>query len=178
MFYELGERRPQLVGGGHFVADDAQIIGSVTLHDRASVWFGCVLRGDCDELVVGAGSNVQDGTVLHTDPGIRLVLGAGCTVGHQAMLHGCTIGDGSLIGIQSVVLNGAKLGRHTLLGAGSLVTEGKQFPDGVVLMGRPAKVMREITQAEIDTIRWMGEHYLANAKRYREQLRAIASPVA
>lgn len=174
MYYELGERRPQLIGGGQFVADDARVIGSVTLHANTSVWFGCVLRGDCDDIVIGEGSNVQDGSILHTDPGIKLLLGKDCTVGHQVMLHGCQIGDNSLIGIQSVVLNGVQLGRNTLVGAGSLITEGKQFPEGVLVMGRPAKVVRELSSAEILMIRTMAQHYVSNGHRYLQQLRPIA----
>jgi carbonic anhydrase/acetyltransferase-like protein (isoleucine patch superfamily) len=173
MLYALDDRQPRLIGDGHFVANSAQLIGSVTLHAHASVWFGCVLRGDNDDLIVGEGSNVQDGSILHTDAGIKLVIGSHCTIGHQVMLHGCEIGEGSLIGIQSVVLNGARIGRHSLVGAGSLITEGKQFPDGVLLMGRPAKVVRELSATEIQTIRLMGEHYVANAQRYRQQLRRI-----
>jgi carbonic anhydrase/acetyltransferase-like protein (isoleucine patch superfamily) len=170
MFYAFEGRIPRLVGGGQFVADSAQVIGAVTLQANSSIWFGCVLRGDCDDIVVGEGSNVQDGSILHTDHGIKLVVGRHCTIGHQVMLHGCQIGEGSLIGIQSVVLNGARLGRHTLLGAGSLVTEGKQFPDGVLLMGRPAKIVRELTADEIGLLHSMSLHYVDNAQRFRRSL--------
>lgn len=173
MIYELGDRRPQLIGHGQFVADSAQVIGSVQLHANASVWFGCVLRGDNDDIVIGEGSNIQDGSILHTDHGIKLSVGAHCTIGHQVMLHGCDIGEGTLIGIQSVVLNGARIGRNSLLGAGSLVTEGKTFPEGVLLMGRPAKIVRELTPAEIQLICTMGEHYVQNAQRYRTSLRPM-----
>lgn len=173
MFYELEGRRPQRIGEGQFVADSAQVIGSVTLHADASIWFGCVLRGDNDDIVIGEGSNIQDGSILHTDHGIKLTVGAHCTIGHQVMLHGCDIGEGSLIGIQSVVLNGARIGRNSLVGAGSLITEGKSFPDGVLLMGSPAKVVRELTPAEIQLIRTMGQHYVQNARRYLQQLRPL-----
>jgi carbonic anhydrase/acetyltransferase-like protein (isoleucine patch superfamily) len=174
MLYALGDRSPQLIGERHFVADDARVIGAVTLHEDTSVWFGCVLRGDCDEIVVGEGSNVQDGAILHTDPGVKLLIGRGCTVGHQAMLHGCHIGDHSLVGIQSVVLNGAKIGKHTLIGAGTLVPEGKNFPEGVVLMGRPAKIVRELTAVEVQHLKAMAHYYVENARRFREQLRPLS----
>src|SRR5438445_7625875 len=136
--YELDGLAPQL-GEGAWVADSAQVIGDVQLAEGASVWFGAILRGDNERLTIGKGSNVQDGTVLHADPGFPLTFGENVTVGHQVMLHGCTIGDGTLIGIQAVVLNGAKIGRNCIVGAGALVTEGKEFPDGSMILGAPAK---------------------------------------
>ena len=138
MIHTLGDRAPEFEGSGHFVADNATLIGTVRLRDRASVWFNCVLRGDCDWIDIGERSNIQDGSILHTDPGLELVVGNDVTVGHMAMLHGCTIGDQSLIGIGATILNGAKIGRHTIVGAHALVTEGKEFPDGVMLLGAPA----------------------------------------
>ena len=171
--YQLDEHVPQ-VADSAWVADGASVIGKVALEDDASVWFGAVLRGDTEWLRVGRGSNVQDGSVLHADPGYPLTLGEGVTVGHQVMLHGCTVGDGSLIGIQSVVLNGARIGKHCLVGAGSLVTEGKVFPDGSLIMGSPAKVVRQLTGEQIDELKRAAAHYVANAKRYANGLRRVA----
>ena len=149
-----------------WVADSAQVMGRVELHDDANIWFAAVLRGDNEPIVIGDGSNVQELSVLHTDPGAPLTIGKNVTVGHQVMLHGCTIGDGSLIGIQSVVLNGARIGRHCLVGAGSLVTEGKAFPDGSLIVGRPAKVVRALTEEEIGEIEKIAAHYVENARRF------------
>ncbi len=170
MIHALGDRRPEFEGGGHFVADNATLIGSVRLRDRASVWFNCVLRGDNDWITVGERSNVQDGSVLHTDPGFELVIGDGVTVGHKAMLHGCTIGDDSLIGIGSTVLNGARIGRHSIVGAHALVTENRQFPDGVMLLGAPARIARELTDDEIARIRASADIYVRNAARFLSDL--------
>src|SRR5213595_1999260 len=164
--YQLDEHTPQRADSA-WVAPNAQVIGKVVLAEDASVWFGAILRGDTETLTVGRGSNVQDGSVLHADPGYPLTLGEDVTVGHQVMLHGCTVGDGSLIGIQSVVLNGAKIGRHCLVGAGSLVTEGKEFPDGSLIMGSPAKVVRQLTPEQIEGLKRSAEHYVRNAQRYR-----------
>jgi len=172
--YRLGDERPQL-GPGAWVADSARVIGRVTLGAAASVWYGAVLRGDNDLIAIGARSNVQDGSVLHTDHGIALSLGEDVTIGHQVMLHGCTVGDGTLIGIQSVVLNGARIGRHCLVGAGSLVTEGKVFPDGVLIVGRPARVVRELTPAQIERLRASTAHYVEQARRHRDGLAPVAS---
>ena len=170
MIHALGDRRPEFEGGGHFVADNATLIGAVRLKDRASVWFNCVLRGDNDRITVGVRSNIQDGSVLHTDPGLALVVGSGVTVGHKAMLHGCTIGDDTLIGIGSTILNGAKIGRNSIVGAHALVTENKEFPDGVMLLGAPARVVRELTDDEIALIRHSAAIYVENAARYRSDL--------
>ena len=157
-----------------WVADSAQVIGNVDLGEGASVWFGAVLRGDNERLTVGAGTNIQDGTVVHSDHGYPVTLGANVTVGHQVMLHGCTVGDGSLIGIQAVVLNGAKIGRNCLVGAGSLVTEGKEFPDGSMIMGTPAKLVRQLTPEQITAMQQGAPHYVENAQRYRTGLKKIA----
>lgn len=167
--YRLGEDRPQIAPTA-WVADSAQVMGRVTLGEDASVWYGAVLRGDTDRIEIGRGSNVQDGSVLHTDAGIALTVGANVTIGHQVMLHGCTIGDNSLIGIGAVVLNGAKIGRNSIVGAGALVTEGKVFPDGVLIVGSPAKVVRELTPEQIGQLVGSAERYVANARRHREQL--------
>lgn len=171
--HRLGDERPQ-VADTAWVAESAQVIGRVVLADDASVWFGAVLRGDNEPLVVGRGSNVQECTVMHADEGYPLVLGDGVTVGHQVMLHGCTVGDGSLIGIQSIVLNGARIGRNCLVGAGSLVTEGKTFPDGTLIVGRPAKVVRELTPEQIEGLRRSAETYVARARRFRAELVRVA----
>jgi carbonic anhydrase/acetyltransferase-like protein (isoleucine patch superfamily) len=171
--YQLDEHAPE-VADSAWVADGARVIGKVVLEDDASVWFGAVLRGDTETLRIGRGSNVQDGSILHADPGYPLILGEDVTVGHQVMLHGCTVGDGSLIGIQSVVLNGARIGKHCLVGAGSLVTEGKEFPDGSLIMGSPAKVVRQLTAEQIEGLKHSAAHYVANAKRYRDSLRKLA----
>ena len=170
MIHALGERAPVFEGGGHFVADNATLIGSVRLGDSSSVWYNCVLRGDNDWITIGERSNIQDGSVLHTDPGLELVVGQGVTVGHKVMLHGCTIGDDSLIGIGSTVLNGAKIGRNSIVGAHALVTENKEFPDGVMLLGAPAKVARELTEQEIAMIRYSASHYVENATRYLKEM--------
>jgi len=171
--YQLGDDAPQ-VAATAWVADNAQVIGRVSLADEASVWYGAVLRGDNDRITIGARSNVQDGSVLHADAGFPLTLGADVTVGHQAMLHGCTVGDGSLIGIQAVVLNGAKIGRSSLVGAGAVVTEGKEFPDGSLILGAPAKAVRSVTPEQVERLRFGALHYVENAERHRRQLKRIA----
>jgi carbonic anhydrase/acetyltransferase-like protein (isoleucine patch superfamily) len=171
MIYALGDRSPEFIGDGHFVATNATVIGHVRLQPESSVWFNCVLRGDNEPIEVGAGSNVQDDCVLHTDPGFPLTIGAGVTVGHKAMLHGCTIGDNSLIGIGSTILNGAKIGRNCLVGAHSLVTEGKSFEDGYLILGAPAKAVRRLTDEEIAGMTESARHYVTNAARYATALR-------
>jgi carbonic anhydrase/acetyltransferase-like protein (isoleucine patch superfamily) len=149
-----------------YVADTASVIGRVVLGEETSVWAGAVIRADSEAITIGDGSNVQDNAVLHVDPGVPMTIGRNVTVGHQVMLHGCTIGDGSLIGIQSVVLNGARIGRHCLVGAGSLVTEGKSFPDGSLIVGRPARVVRALTEEQIAEIEKIAAHYVENARRF------------
>ena len=171
--YQLGDDAPRIAATA-WVADNAQVIGRVELADDASVWYGAVLRGDNDRITIGARSNVQDGSVLHADAGFPLTLGADVTVGHQAMLHGCTVGDGSLIGIQAVVLNGATIGRRCLVGAGAVVTEGKEFPDGSLILGAPAKAVRSITPEQVERLRFGALHYVENAERHRRQLKRIA----
>ncbi len=170
--YELDGMAPQIPASA-WVADSAQVMGQVTLGEGASVWFGAVLRGDSDRITVGAGSNVQDASVLHADYGFPLVVGERVTVGHQVMLHGCTIGDESLIGIGAVVLNGAKIGKNCLVGAGALVTEGKEFPDGSMIIGSPAKVVRQLTPEQIEGLRRSAAHYVENARRYRAGLKKL-----
>jgi carbonic anhydrase/acetyltransferase-like protein (isoleucine patch superfamily) len=155
------------------VAETAQVIGRVALGMDASVWFGAVLRGDNEWITLGARSNVQDGSVLHTDMGSPLTLGDDVTVGHQAMLHGCTVGDGSLVGIQAVVLNGARIGRGCLVGAGALVTEGKEFPDGSLIVGSPAKLLRPLTEQELARMARGAADYVEKARRYASQLARV-----
>jgi carbonic anhydrase/acetyltransferase-like protein (isoleucine patch superfamily) len=157
-----------------WVAESADVVGRVTLGENANVWYGAVLRGDNDRITVGANTSVQDGCVFHTDHGVPLTIGANVTIGHQVMLHGCTIGDGTLVGIQSIVLNGAKIGRNCLVGAGSLVTEGKEFPDGVLIVGRPAKVVRELTPEQIANLQRSAEHYVHQQQRHARQGKRIA----
>ena len=170
--YRLGTDEP-LIAPGAWVADSASVIGRVELGADASVWYGAVLRGDNDLIRIGARSNVQENSVLHTDRGLGLTVGEGVTVGHQVMLHGCSIGDHTLIGIGSVVLNGARIGRHSIVGAGALVTEGKEFPEGVLIVGSPAKVVRELTPEQIERLRLSAAHYVENARRHREQLQRV-----
>ena len=171
--YQLGALAPRIADSA-WVADSAVVIGNVELAEAASIWFGAVLRGDTESLSIGVRSNVQDGSVLHADPGFPLVVGAGVTIGHQVMLHGCTIGDDSLVGIQAVVLNGARIGRHCLVAAGAIVTEGKQFPDGSLIMGAPARVVRPLTQEQIEGLKEGAQHYVDNARRHREGLKRLA----
>jgi len=171
--YQLDDFMP-CVAPSAWVADSAEVIGRVTLCEDVSVWFNAVLRGDSDTLTVGAGSNIQDGSVLHADTGFPLQIGERVTVGHQVMLHGCVIGDESLIGIGAVVLNGARIGRNCIVGAGALVTEGKSFPDGSLIVGSPAKVVRELTPEQIAGLKASAAHYVNNGRRYRAGLKKIA----
>jgi carbonic anhydrase/acetyltransferase-like protein (isoleucine patch superfamily) len=174
MIYALGDRSPILPADGDFwVAPDANVIGDVDLGQGTSVWFGATLRGDNERITVGAGSNVQENSVLHTDMGFPLVIGANCTIGHKAMLHGCVIGDGSLIGMGATVLNGARIGRGCLIGAGALVTEGKEIPDGALVMGAPGKVVRMIDAAAAQKILAGAAWYRDRARAYRTGLRAL-----
>ena len=170
--YQLGEHRPD-VADSAWVAPNATVVGKVTLGERASVWFNATVRGDNDPIVIGADSNVQEGAVLHTDDGVPLTLGREVTVGHQAMLHGCTIGDGSLIGIQAVVLNHAVIGRECLVGAGALVTENKVFPDGSLILGAPARRVRDLSTEERAKLRESAAHYARRQDYFRRELRPI-----
>ena len=159
------------IGKDVWIAANATIVGKVVLQDAANIWFGAVLRGDTELIQVGAGSNVQDNSVLHTDTGFPLHIGANCTIGHMTILHGCTIGDGSLIGMGSTVMNGARIGKGSMVGAGSLVTEGKEFPDGALIMGRPAKVVRMLSDDEVARLLASAAHYRANAARFAKGLK-------
>lgn len=165
--YRLGDIAPQLPAEGtYWIAPNATVLGNVIMHEGASIWFNVVVRGDTDTITIGANSNIQDGSVLHADEGMPLSIGAGVTVGHKVMLHGCEIGDNSLIGIGAVVLNGARIGKNCLIGANALVTEGKVIPDNSVVMGQPGKIVRELDAAGVETLRWSSAHYVQNWKRY------------
>lgn len=170
--YELDGVAP-VISPSAWVADSAQVMGRVELGEDASIWFGAVVRGDTDQITVGAGSNIQDASVLHADFGVPLTIGQNVTVGHKVVLHGCTIGDESLIGIGAVVLNGAKIGKNCLVGAGALVTEGKEFPDGSMILGSPAKVVRQLTPEQIEGLRQSARHYVQNAQHFRQGLRKL-----
>ena len=172
--YALDDMKPQLPPEGEYwVAPSASVIGNVILHANASVWFGATLRGDNDPITVGPDSNIQDGSVLHTDLGSPLTLGRGVTVGHNAMLHGCEVGDYSLIGIGAVVLNGVRIGRNCIIGANALITEGKVIPDNSLVMGQPGKVVRERDPDHIAVLQMSAEHYVQNWKRFAAGLRAL-----
>lgn len=172
--YALGELRPKLPAAGRYwIAPDAHVIGDVTLGEDVGVWFGAVLRGDGVPIKVGAGTNIQEGTMVHADPGFPATIGAGCTIGHHAIIHGCTIGDGSLIGMGATVLNGARIGRNCLVGANALVTEGKEFPDGSLIVGTPAKAVRQLTQEQIFGLRQSAAHYVENFKRFLSDLKPL-----
>jgi carbonic anhydrase/acetyltransferase-like protein (isoleucine patch superfamily) len=171
--FQLDQLSP-VVPESAYVADNATVVGDVRLGENCSVWFGAVLRGDSATITLGDNSNVQDNSVLHADEGVPLMIGADVTIGHQVMLHGCTIGDGTLVGIGAVVLNNARIGRNCLVGAGALVTEGKEFPDGSVIMGSPAKVVREMTPQQITAMRSAGPHYVKNGLRYKAGLSRLA----
>jgi|SRR5450830_151907 carbonic anhydrase/acetyltransferase-like protein (isoleucine patch superfamily) len=170
--YELDGVTPE-VAESAWIADSAQVMGRVSVGQDASVWFGTVVRGDTESITIGEGSNIQDASVLHADIGKPLVVGRHVTVGHQVMLHGCTIGDESLIGIGAVVLNGARIGKNCLVGAGSLVTEGKEFPDGSMIIGSPAKAIRQLSPEQIEGLRQSAKHYIDNARRFKAGLRRI-----
>lgn len=170
--YQLDELKPAIHPSA-WLADNAQVMGSVTLAEDTSVWFGVVMRGDTSTISVGKGSNVQDNSVLHADNGMPLVIGEGVTVGHQVMLHGCTVGNHSLIGIGAIVLNGAKIGNNCLVGAGALVTEGKEFPDGSMIIGSPAKAVRMLSPEQIEGLKMSAKHYVDNAIRYKTGLKKL-----
>src|SRR5687767_9054089 len=170
--YELDGDAPQLAPGA-WVADNAEVIGRVSLGENASVWYGCVVRGDTEKIRIGRNSNIQDLSVLHADFGVPLTIGDNVTVGHQVMLHGCTIGDGTLIGIQAVVLNNAKIGRNSIVGAGSVVTEGKEFPDNSLIVGAPAKAIRTLDAEQIAKFQTIPQHYVENALRHGKKMKKI-----
>ena len=171
--YQLDALTPDMADSA-WVADNAQVIGDVHMAADSSVWFSSVVRGDTATIRIGEGTNIQDGSVLHADVGIPLTIGKHVTVGHMVQLHGCTVGDESLIGIGAIVLNGAKIGKNCLVGAGSLVTEGKEFPDGSMILGSPAKVVRQLTPEQIEGLRRSAQHYVNNKNRFKAGLKKLA----
>jgi carbonic anhydrase/acetyltransferase-like protein (isoleucine patch superfamily) len=170
--FQLHDSLPQIAADA-WVAETATVIGNVIMAAGSSVWYGAVLRADNDVIRIGCNTNIQDGSVLHTDSGVPLILGDNVTVGHQVMLHGCTVGDGSLIGIQAVVLNGAKIGRNCIVGAGALVAEGKEFPDGSLIVGSPARLVRMLDAPQMAMLAHLAEHYLLQTRRHRDGLKRI-----
>ena len=170
MIYKLGEHEVEITGEDFYVAESASVIGKVRLANDTSVWFGAVLRGDNESITVGENTNIQECAVIHTDPGFPCILGSNVTIGHQAMLHGCQVGDNSLIGINAVVLNGAKIGRNCLIGANALVTENQAIPDGSLVIGSPAKPIKQLTTAQIQKLKESAEHYVTRFKRFKRDL--------
>ena len=170
MKYSLGDRRV-VCKGDYWIADNATVIGSVVLENNASIWFNAVVRADNDTITIGENSQVQDGAVLHADPGFPLTIGRNVTVGHMVMLHGCTIGDGCLIGIKSLIMNGAVIGKNCLVGANSLIAEGKTIPDGSLVLGSPGRVVRQLSVDEIARVNGTADHYVENFRRYRDGLK-------
>ena len=170
--YQLGDHVPE-IDASSFVADSASVIGKVTLQANTTVWFGVSLRGDNERITIGENSNVQEGTVMHTDMGYPLTVGKNVTIGHQAMLHGCTIGDGALVGIQAVILNGARIGKGCLVGAGALVTEGKEFPDYSLIIGAPAKAVRQLSPEEVAGLADAADSYVKRGQLFKTQLKKI-----
>ena len=169
--YSIGDRKPKLVGGDHFIAPDATLVGDITLEAAVSIWFQVVIRAENDRIVIGEGSNVQDGSVLHVDPGYPLSLARNVSIGHKVMLHGCSIGEGSLVGINSVVMNGARIGKGVLVGANTLIAEGKEIPDGVLVLGSPGRVVRELTQEQKDYLAGIARGYVERGRYYNGNLK-------
>ena len=169
--YSIGERRVTLLGKDHFIAPDATLVGDITLESATSIWFQVVIRAENDRIHIGEGCNIQDGSVLHVDPGYPLTIGRNVSVGHKVMLHGCTIGEGSLVGINSVVMNGAKVGKGVLVGANTLIAEGKEIPDGVLVLGSPGRVVRELTQEQKDYLIKVARGYVERGKYYNSNLK-------
>ena len=170
MIYKLGEHEVEITGEDFYVAETASVIGKVRLANDTSVWFGAVLRGDNESITVGENTNIQECAVIHTDPGFPCILGSNVTIGHQAMLHGCQVGDNSLIGINAVVLNGAKIGKNCLIGANALVTENQEIPDGSLVIGSPAKPIKQLTTAQIQKLKESAEHYVTRFKKFKRDL--------
>ena len=171
--FAIGERRVALLGEHHYVAHDATLVGDVTLHNEVSIWFKVVIRAEHDRITIGEGCNIQDASVLHVDPGYPMTLARNVSVGHKVMLHGCTIGEGSLIGINSVVMNGARIGKGTLIGANTLIAEGKEIPDGVLVLGSPGKVVRELKPAERDGLLQTARGYVERSRFYKANLKEV-----
>jgi carbonic anhydrase/acetyltransferase-like protein (isoleucine patch superfamily) len=173
MKYKLGDKQPTLVGEGHYIAPGAAVIGDCVMHANTSVWFNVVIRADADTITIGEGSNIQDGAVLHVDPGYPMSIGENVTVGHKAMLHGCTVGDGSLVGINAVVLNGAKIGKGCLVGANALVPEGMDVPDGSMVLGSPARIKKTLSDKMQQALAMSDHHYVENGARFNAQLQEV-----
>ena len=171
--FAIGGRRVELHGRNHFIAYDATLVGDITLEESVSVWFKVVIRAENDRIVIGEGSNIQDGSVLHVDPGYPMSLARLVTIGHKVMLHGCTIGEGTLVGINSVVMNGARIGRSSLIGANTLIPEGKEIPDGVLVLGSPGKVVRDLKQEEKDYLLKVAQGYVERSALYNKELRQL-----
>ena len=169
--FSLGERRPKLLGSHHYVAHDATLVGDITLHNNANVWFQVVIRAENDRIVIGEDCNIQDASVLHVDPGFPMTLAPRVSIGHKVMLHGCSVGDGTLVGINSVVLNGAKIGKGVLVGANTLITEGKVIPDGVLVVGSPGKVVRELKPEEREALLRTASGYVERSRLYQRELK-------
>lgn len=174
--FSIGDRRPEFRGTHHFVAHDATLVGSITVDNEVSIWFQVVIRAENDHVRLGEGCNVQDGSVLHVDPGFPLTLERMVTIGHKVMLHGCTIGEGSLIGINSVVMNGAHIGKGSLIGANTLIPEGRKIPDGVLVLGSPGKIVRELSQEERGNLVKIAHGYIERSRWYKREFRALAPP--
>jgi carbonic anhydrase/acetyltransferase-like protein (isoleucine patch superfamily) len=171
--FSIGERRVQLRGEHHYIAYDATLVGSIVLEDNVNVWFKVVIRADNDQVTIGEGTNIQDGSVLHVDPGYPMNLARRLTIGHKVMLHGCTVGEGSLVGINSVVMNGARIGRNSLIGANTLIAEGKEIPDGVLVLGSPGKVVRHLKQEEKDYLLKIAQGYIDRSRFYKDNLKQM-----
>src|SRR5688572_20945375 len=171
--FAIGERRVQLVGQNHFIAHDATLVGDITLHNDVSIWFQVVIRAENDRITIGEGCNIQDASVLHVDPGYPLTLAKNVSIGHKVMLHGCTVGEGALIGINSVIMNGARIGNGSLIGANSLVAEGKEIPDGVLVLGSPGKIVRELKQEEKDFLLKIADGYVERSRFYAKNLKLL-----
>jgi len=170
--FSLGNKEVKTCGR-HFIARSANVIGLVVLKENSSVWFGATVRGDNEIIEIGENSNVQDLAVLHTDPGYPLIIGKGCTIGHKAVLHGCTIGDNTLVGINSVILNGAKIGENCLIGAGALIPENKEIPDGSLVMGMPGKIVKRLSESQIEGLKESAKKYVENSHRFSDDLKEI-----
>ena len=171
--FSIGERRVELRGEHHFIAPGASLIGSIVLEENVNVWFNVVIRADNDRVTIGEGCNIQDGSVLHVDPGYPMNLARRVTVGHKVMLHGCSVGEGALIGINSVVMNGARIGAHSLIGANTLIAEGKEIPEGVLVLGSPGKIVRELKQQEKDFLLQIAQGYIDRSRLYRDNLKPL-----
>jgi carbonic anhydrase/acetyltransferase-like protein (isoleucine patch superfamily) len=171
--FSIGERRPELRGEHHFIAPGASLIGSIVLEENVNVWFNVVIRADNDRVAIGEGCNIQDGSVLHVDPGYPMNLARRVTIGHKVMLHGCSVGEGALIGINSVVMNGARIGAHSLIGANTLIAEGKEIPEGVLVLGSPGKIVRELRQQEQDFLLQIAQGYIDRSRFYRDNLKPM-----